>query len=54
MKFGDAFRGLFAAPIAIPKRSVRCITHDRTFSESMDADFHESLNFGCRWERVEK
>jgi len=56
MKFGDRFRALFAAPspMVIPTKSLRCITHDRKFSEPMDADIHESLNFGCRWERVER
>jgi len=34
------------------RMKVRCVTHGRTFSESFDARFHESLNAGCKWESV--
>jgi len=33
---------------------LRCVTHDRVFSESVDRNFHEGLNVGCRWEEVKE
>lgn len=54
MKFGDSLRALFLVPGGRPANAMRCITHDRMFSESMDASFHETMNINCKWERMQR
>lgn len=53
MRFGS-LRALFHMPADRPFNVVKCVVHDRMFSESMDASFHESVNVDCEWERVER
>jgi hypothetical protein len=52
MKLSDALKALFLMPAARPESAIRCITHDAVFSDSMDASFHETMNLGCKWEKV--
>jgi len=44
---------MFLVPAAGAAIKIRCVTHDRLFSESMDASFHNEVNRGCVWEAVE-
>lgn len=53
MRFGS-LRAMFLVPAERPFNLVKCVIHDRTFAESMDASFHESVNVGCEWEPVER
>ena len=53
MKHLGLVRMMFLVPAAGAAIKVRCVTHDRLFSESMDASFHNEVNRGCVWEAVE-
>ena len=31
-----------------------CQIHNRKFSEHFDANFHEQLNIGCKWQYIQQ
>jgi uncharacterized protein (DUF111 family) len=54
LKFRDILAALFLMPSSRPGNTVRCITHEVVFSDSMEMSFHETMNLGCRWEKLER
>jgi len=53
MKIGEVLKALFVMPVPRQKVKVRCVTHDEVFEEPMDMSFHETMNLGCKWERLD-